>query len=401
MANTFTKTTSVSIFGRMKNAIVAVFIGILMIPGSIILMGWNEYRSVQTVRSLNDGLKMVHAEVDISKKNSDLDGTLIHFTETAKTDEELADADFGIRETAIRLERKIEMYQWKQHKESKSRTKVGGRKTTETTYTYQKVWESKIFDSSKYEKSDYRNPAPRYPAKHWTAGNVTTGAYQLSDSIISKIKKGEAIRLNQEIIDALPSDLKSKCVLDGDAIYYSENSPNPAEPKIGDLKIRFEVTGPQEISVVTAVNGDTFKKYKTKNGIMLELVQLGEVSADEMFQIAKDENTAQTWGLRFIGFVLAALGISLILGPLAVMMDVIPFLGSLARGGIFVVSVFGAVIISSFTIALSWIAVRPLIGIPMLLIGIGGIVGLVMWRKKSSPIPAAIKSDDAQVEVVG
>ena len=55
----FTEISSQSWLSRMKNAIVGVLIGIILVPGSIWLLSWNEGRSVQTYRSLSEGSGVV------------------------------------------------------------------------------------------------------------------------------------------------------------------------------------------------------------------------------------------------------------------------------------------------------------------------------------------------------
>ena len=100
-----------------------------------------------------------------------------------------------------------------------------------------------------------------------------------------------------------------------------------------------------------------------------------------MFKAAQDANRMLTWILRIVGFVVMATGVFLVFRPLTVVASVIPFLGDLLGVG---VALFAGVIAFGFsliTIAIGWVFYRPLIGIPLLLVGIGGLVGLVLLAR--------------------
>jgi hypothetical protein len=57
-----------------------------------------------------------------------------------------------------------------------------------------------------------------------------------------------------------------------------------------------------------------------------------------------------------------ALGLGLIFSPLSVMADVVPLFGTLLRSGTFLFAITIAASLSLITVALSWLAYRPLLG---------------------------------------
>ncbi len=69
-----------------------------------------------------------------------------------------------------------------------------------------------------------------------------------------------------------------------------------------------------------------------------------------------------TWILRGVGFVLVLIGLVCITGPLTTLFAVLPFLESIVGTGAFLVAFTLAVPITLLTIAVAWIAHRPLIG---------------------------------------
>ena len=80
-----------------------------------------------------------------------------------------------------------------------------------------------------------------------------------------------------------------------------------------------------------------------------------------------------TWLLRALGFFLVFLAWKILFAPVAVIADVIPFVGRIFRLGTGLVAFMIAVFFSSLVIALSWIVHRPLLGICLLLITIGSV----------------------------
>jgi hypothetical protein len=63
--DTITETTSEGIFSRLGSGLLATVLGILMVPGSIYLLYWNEGRAVNADRALDQGLsQLVEAKAD-------------------------------------------------------------------------------------------------------------------------------------------------------------------------------------------------------------------------------------------------------------------------------------------------------------------------------------------------
>ena len=77
-------------------------------------------------------------------------------------------------------------------------------------------------------------------------------------------------------------------------------------------------------------------------------------------------------------------GLKMVFGPLGVLADVLPFLGSLVRMGTGLLSFLIALPCSLVTIAIAWIVYRPVLGIILLVIAVGSIVLLFMKRKPAS-----------------
>lgn len=375
---TFTEVTHEGWFSRIIGSIKSVLVGIVLFLASIVVLFLNEGCAVRTARSLEEGAGSV-VSISADKVDSGSNGKLVHMTETAVTEETLKDAEFDVALKALKLRRKVEMYQWKERKEKKSRKKLGGGKETVTTYHYDQVWSEKLISSSSFRKSGHSNPTSMpYSSKTLTASDCKIGAYKLSSGLLGQLNKFVPMEGNVKV----PAKLAGKAKAERNELYIPVG---PSSPAIGDVKITFEVVNPVEISIVSKLNSNTFEPYHAKAGDSFELLEYGKVSAQEMFKMAQDRNTMRTWIVRAVGCLLCVLGIALVFNPLVVLADVVPFMGDLLGAGIGLFALLLGSAISLLVISIAWIVYRPLLGIGLLVVAVGCVVGgKMLFGKKAS-----------------
>lgn len=377
----FVEVTSESWLSRLFGSIKSVVIGILMFLVSIPVLFWNEGRAVKTARALEEGAAAVKT-VSADRVAPENEGKLIHISGQAVPAGTLSDPTFGISESGLRLERRVEMFQWDEETKSNTRKKLGGGTETVKETTYITKWSQKKINSSKFKQTTgHQNPAAwPYETRESLAPSATIGAFSLPASFIGKIGTAQPL---QPAEAGLPADLKGRAKISEGFFYISAN---PAAPTVGDIRIRFSVVPPSVASIVAQQSGNSLQPYKTKNGQTIELVENGQKSADAMFTSAKEGNSVLTWILRLVGFVLMWTGFGMIFKPLVVMADLIPFLGSLLGFGAAVFSFIITAPIALFTIAVGWIFYRPLLALLLLLgagiIVIGGTVLALMFGKR-------------------
>ncbi|PYI93351.1 MAG: hypothetical protein DME97_06350 [Verrucomicrobia bacterium] len=387
MANVITELTNQSIFGRIGNSIVGMLFGFLLLIGSIILLFWNEGRAVATAKSLREGAATV---IDVPADNVDSanESKLIHVTGETSVTDPLQDPIFNVSEKALRLRRNIEVYVWKEKKESKSRDKIGGGKETTTTYSYEKVWSPDLIKSSSFKSAeDHQNPARvEIPKKEFVATDATLGQFRLTPQIIGKVSGDETLEATNDQLSQVLEKFRSKLKIDGNQYYLGTD---PGNPEIGDEKISFGVLRPGTLSVVAAQTKQSFTPYLTTNEREIELVETGNISAAQMFAHAQAANRTLTWILRVVGFAAMFFAGMLVLGPISAMARILPFLGSLVELGFAIVSFFLSAIVSLLVIAVAWIVYRPLLGIALIVIAIACIVMLKRLHTKHVATAAA------------
>ena len=386
MANLITEVTSQSVFGRIGKSFVGVLVGLVLIIGSVVLLFWNEGRAVATAKSLLEGAAAV-IDVPSDNINPANDSKLIHVTGDTAAADSLEDPLFNISETALRLRRNIQVFEWKEKKESKKRDKIGGGSETTTTYSYEKVWSPDLTKSSGFKSpDDHRNPAKlEVPKKEFVANDATLGQFKLTAEIIAKIPGDETLAVSDKQLSDVSSNLESKLKVDGDEFYLGAD---PANPEIGDEKISFTVLRPGTVSIVAAQTKQSFAPYTTQNGREIELVEAGNVPAPQMFAHAQAANRTLTWILRAVGFGAMFFGGLLLLGPISALAHILPFLGSLVEIGSAIVAFFISAILSMLVIATAWIVYRPILGVVLIVAAIGCIVLLKRLHTKRAPAAA-------------
>lgn len=378
-ADSFSEVTSTSWFSRIGGSIKGIFFGVVLIIVSIVLLSWNEGRAVERYKTLKEGGGTV-VSVDSAAVDSGKQGELVHTTGFATSKDQPTDPEFGVSSEGLKLTRTVEMYQWKENTKKETQKKLGGGTETVTTYTYVKDWSEQHKDSSKFKKPEGHTNPPELPFKSTTfsAKPVALGAFTLANSQVDMIGGAEPV--------TFPSDYEvpekiGENTLSGSTIYIGDD---PSAPAVGDLRVRFEEVPEKDISLVAAQVNNGFEPYQAKAGGTINLLQTGTVSAAAMFQTAQDSNKVLTWILRGVGLFLMFIGFNMIMAPLSVIADVVPFIGNLVGAGTMFVAILLTAVAGLVTIAIAWIVFRPLLAV-ILLVGAGAAVYLIFSKTKAKP----------------
>jgi hypothetical protein len=372
MSDTFTETTTKSWGSRIVGSIFGVLFGIVLILGSGVVLFFNEGHAIQTERSLVEGGKVV-LDVDADKVDPANEGKLIHVSGTSSATAPLADPEFEISTKGLRLARIAEMYQWEEDKQEETHKSVGGSETTTTTYSYSKTWSDRTINSQNFRQRDrHENPPKKYSRIDVNANDATLGAFKLDERVLNLLSPRTAAPVNPQVADKLKLRIANAKVIDG-KIYIGGD---PDKPEIGDFRISYLFVPVGPLSVIGQQAGSGFSQYQAKAGSRLLMAEPGMQSAAAMFKEAEDENRLITWLVRLGGMVAMWLGAALILRPLVVVADFVPFIGSILGAGAALVALAFTVVVGPVVIALAWLWYRPLVSVVVLAIGVAAGVGL-------------------------
>ncbi|TWW62084.1 Transmembrane protein 43, partial [Takifugu flavidus] len=281
------------------------------------------------------------------------------------TNEPLHDPNYKVVVQAVKLKRQVEMYQWVEHQESKD-YQEGGETKTETTYTYNTEWKSELINSRNFDKEiGHQNPsAMAVESVTVVAPEVRVGPFVLSKGLVEQINNFQTLSLK----DFPAANLEPFLSIDDDYFYHTEH---PRRPEVGDVRVRFSFAGlsdetahlgpPQTVSIVAMQRGVQLGPFKTKSGNTLEILYLGELTAEEVFAKEHQYNSMKTWGLRAAGWVLMFLSIQLIMRIIYTLVDWVPLLRELVSVGLKLFALCVSCSLSLLTIAAGWLFYRPLV----------------------------------------
>ena len=281
----------------------------------------------------------------------------MYVTGLAKTQSTIADSEFKIEEELIKLDRKVEIYQWQETEKTSSTSNSNGSKTTTKKYSYHKVWKEGLINSNSFKKPEgHKNPSQvPYMSFSRTASKATLGDYELSKNLKSDFSTQPYLNA-ADIIHA--ETLPENAQIESSYLYIGDNSQNP---KIGHIKISWHYAVDTNVSIVAQQLGKQLTAYQSKSGKSIEILAEGIVSVDKIFADEHRKNRITTWLFRLFGVLLCCGGFGLILQPLAIIADIIPFIGEIVALGTGIIAWILCLIIGIATIAVAWFAYRPIL----------------------------------------
>jgi hypothetical protein len=338
---------------RMGGAFKAMIAGVVMLALALALQFWNEGRTLKRDNTLAEGRAQVVA-VDAAALDPGREGKLVHVSGGATAAAPVDDPAFGVSLPALALRRVVQMYQWKETRDSKEERTTGGGKRTVTEYRYRTEWDDDAIDSGDFREGGHDNPGPLpYANETWRASPIRLGAFTLSDEAAGEIDGWERVADDRV---QLPPNLAASFRLD-DGWYVT--SAEPASPEVGDVRVRFDYIPEGVVSVVARQQGGMLVPHATSRGGELLLVESGPMDAKAMFAAEGSRNSMAAWALRGAGFVLAWIAFGILLKPLVVMADVLPIAGRIAGFGVGLASFVLALVVSVLAIGSGWLFYRP------------------------------------------
>ena len=357
--------TSTSWFSRLGSAIKGVFIGMILVLVSIVLLWWNEGRSVRRYKEISFA-KENTVETPYDSIEASNEGKLVHFTGKASTADVLSEPTFGVTvKDSYRMSGKVEVFQWVEKVipgKTETVKKIGGGTETKKypdTYEYKKDWaDSAINSDTFHEKVDKqtnevrKNPYTTLPYAEVQnvvkAKSVKIGAHDLPADYIGSLGSSKNIEL---VADQLK--LPENAIIEKNYIYLNPvaatpatnvvpatpatttepaaqtiatdsaaattvpaavettvpqtaavtgSAVNPNAPKIGDVRISFTHAPMDIVTVIAKQVGPSFERYKIDDELSYIDVRSG---AKEMAkeEVFKSNESAESMMVWFLRFL--------------------------------------------------------------------------------------------------
>ncbi|WP_319381073.1 TMEM43 family protein [Thiomicrorhabdus sp.] len=356
MPDKFTETTRISYGSRISGSFGAIFFGILLLIGGAVLLWWNEARTIDQAQALEEGLSIVQPletptfDPQNNTKLIAVQGTLIGAS--------LTDPMFSVTNDAVKLERHVQMYQWRENTSEQRHEKIDGSIEVEKTYEYVKDWSQIPINSSSFKHpTDHQNPEMPFRSQSFTA-NVKLGNFQLSQSMVGDLDGWTHLSITR-----FKSNLPQAQLATG----YIYVGGNPHQPEIGDIKITYlYIPSEKDYTVIAKQDNRLLTPYTASNGNRIAFAKQGIHSPQELFSEAQSDNRFMAWLLRAIGLFVLFFSFILIMAPVQTILSIIPILGSVIGAGTFFIAILLTLLVGGGIIAIAWFAQRPLISFSIL-----------------------------------
>jgi len=397
----------------------AVCVAPLLILGMCGLLGFNEQRAVcdQNAITAGEGAVKQVGCTDASAGS----GSLVMFSCDIKQDKlptmRLDNSDFSVvqvRGTGLKVESAMYQCIEKEYSQTK-KNKLGGGSSTVHTYTYSQDWSTEPIDSYRFhakDSSSYRqncgtfNPSwnssvPRSASKYQPRMDVGAFTTTMTDRV----------PLTSLIANAAAPD---GWQLTSSGSFYKGHGLM-SNPMIGDVKVTLYTNDPFQLRVtVLGENGNgnmdswTAPSSWLCSGFSLQDLRMGTLSKSKLFETLASDASFKTWMLRIAGFGIMWVAFCLCFGPLEVAADCIPCIGPCLGDSIQAitccVSCLPAIACTLGVAGVVWVAMRPEVGIPLMLVwvlivgGLGYYIVKKRQEKQGGQFQSASLSESGHIE---
>lgn len=351
---------STGLAGNIKRRFGGMIIGLIIFALAFPLLWWNEGQLLRQHEGLNWVLENVIA-VDPREAGNQTEGRPIHIVGIPKTSETLSDRLFGLSlDGLLRLHRQVEMYQWQETETTHTRDTPGGGSETIREYSYSKIWSEDAISSRKFAKDGYENPRMPYQSEWHDADEASLGVFRLEQNVIRQLNKTETLQLDDHII-AAPDGFRP---VSNTRLYAGIG--NDSSPVIGDLRVQFNYVAIQPISIIAQhyrsllIGGNRLTDITTPDNLKFLLVGQGEQTARQLVTTRRNQEELKAWLIRAAGLVMMVIGVQSIFHFLGSLLGFIPFFRGFVGGVGLIAGLLIALTLGSTTIALAWLAVRPI-----------------------------------------
>jgi len=368
-SDVFVERTSQSWFGRIGDAFKSILFGLILVIVAAILLFWNEGRAAHTAAALAEGAGRV-VSVDASRVDPVNEGKLVHLSGPTSLAAPVADADFRFGAEALKLDRTVEMYQWKEEKHTETHKNLGGSEETVTRYTYAREWSDKAVESGGFrEANGHRNPQfPRVGSRAFYPEGAKLGAFAIGAKVLAEVEAKDAFAPPPAALAGARTLLGSRTDLAGGGVF---SGADPDHPQVGDVRVTWRIAPVGELSVVGAQTGGAVAPSVAHNGEEVLLVESGDVDATSMFKHGEEANAFLTWVLRGAGVLVMFIGFRVAMTLVEVLADVVPLFGSIVGAGASLVALFCTLVLAPLIVAVAWLFYRPLTAVLVLAVGAG------------------------------
>lgn len=270
--------------------VIKIIIGVLLILSSVLLIGYSEYKVIKILMNrdnLNNEINEVKSTM-VDKNNND---KLIFMNGYLILNKDLEDKEFNVSVRTSKLERVVEIYQYKETKED------------DETYSYETDWYSELIDSSEFKNDGFDNPSSMKYENKTYYNDTYLGAFKLDD------KEIDELGLYSRYLD-LDSEFASKNGFNISNEYYT-TSKDIDFPEVGDIRISFRYNSSSSVSVIAKQDNDTLSEYKV-NDLLIKKIYNGKLNKEEVIKDIYPLNLVLNILVIVVSIILSIIGFKIL-----------------------------------------------------------------------------------------
>lgn len=331
-----------STLDKVKNSLVMMLLGIVMIPGSCIPVYFASQRE-QASEVLEEAYPLAEAQKAKSENKA------VHVSGKLKA------AQFGEPGVLkpgnyLSLRKSVQMYGYKSTTEKESYTNSAGEKKTRDVPVCETAWVSDPAESANGEgcrKEGKRNPPSTIPS----FSRSVTPSLEAGGTTYS-LDSGSLDYTSMPGVSVSAADLEGNYALK-DSYIYKDETCSSGSPRIGCERFSYSGTSYDPAGEYTAIgmpSGSQIGPYESSEGNKYLKVGPGDYAA--VMESLSGEDSMMTMILFGVSVVLLGLGLSFLAGPILSLIEFIPIIGDFGAGLIRVVFFIFAFVVMGLTFLL-------------------------------------------------
>ncbi len=348
--------TETGFLGNLKNAIIGAFFGVILFFGSFVLLFYNEGRPNMAAVAK----KSVVAAADHA--DAALEGKLVSVTGTVDAKDDVGDPDYVKPGKWIRLERHAETYAWNENVKTETRNKLGGGTEEVKTYTYDKKWLGHVPHSDSFNvRAGHENPPERVASASFAVPQATIGAYSFATADPAEVDANDAVALGPEnLTGATPAGTANlatsapRIEREGSLAYVYLGTGSMTAPALGDARLGYTALARgAAVTIFGLLHGSAITPFPYREGSVW--LRVLEGTREQAIARLETEDMIIRWLLRAVGFFAMWFGMTMVLGPIHAVANVLPIAGRATGFAIGCITFPIAAVLSGLTIVVSMI----------------------------------------------
>lgn len=339
--------------------------GVALFTGALILLVSNEQRALDRESALAAHLESA-ATAPSDELDPTLEGKLVHLEGLLLAPAPLRDRPIPVEVRALRLDRRVQMYQWEAQQATREEPLPSGEVRRVEVESYAKIWSENPIDSSKFADPIHANPAFPFTSKRTDVSSPRLGALRVSGAILEGLNDFQVLQADPRVAEQ--ATLGTNVIARGDHYYVGGD---PDSPQIGDLRVIYRYV-PEGITAsgIGQQIGDTLGAFSFRDETLPAVVLPGSHGPHELLAASPDPIARWVSLIRAIALLLVMGGLAVVFSALRNFGPRVDWIGDLLYGGAAVNGALVGLGVGMSVIGIVWLVAEHYAGVAFVVLGL-------------------------------